>query len=145
MILALGNAGSVKAFPIISRFINDPSPEMRAAGAEALRWIDHEQVDVLLINALVNDRNTSVRQEAANALSYRKVGDTSYEAQKAVFLKEEDVQIRLVVLNTLWKAKELFPEVRRIVDAAAKRDRSKEVRKAALEINAAYTRVRSDT
>ena len=89
-----------------------------------------------LIIALVNDRNTSVRQEAAIALGFRKVGDASFKAQKDVFLKERDVQVRLAVLNNLWKVKDAFPEVRRIVQTAAKRDGSKEVRKSAGEINA---------
>jgi len=138
MILALGNAGSSDAFPIISRFLHDPSPELRAAASEALRWVDSDQVEPLLINALIFDQDSSVRLEAAIALGFRKVGDTSFKAQKGVFLKETDVKIRLAVLNNLWKAKDSFPEVRGIVREAAKHNSSREVRKAAGEIMEMY-------
>lgn len=138
MILALGNAGSSDAFPIISRFLHDRSPELRAAASEALRWVDSDQVEPLLINALICDQDPSVRQEAAIALGFRNVGDASFRAQKGVFLKETDVKTRLAVLNNLWKAKDSFPEVRGIVKEAANRNSSKEVRKAAGEIMAMY-------
>ncbi|MCU1264528.1 MAG: hypothetical protein JWM21_846 [Acidobacteria bacterium] len=134
MILALGNAGSGESLPIIIRFINDPSSELRAAALDGLRWIDNEQADALLINALTSDQNPLVRQEAAIALGFRKIGDASFKAQKGVFLKERDAKVRLAVLSNLWRANNAFPEVRRIVKKAARRDGSKEVRKAAAEI-----------
>jgi HEAT repeats len=134
MILALGNAGSSESLPIIIRFINDPSSELRAAALDGLRWIDNEQADALLINALINDRDSFVRQEAAIALGFRKIGDASFKAQKGVFLKERDAKVRLAVLSNLWRANNAFPEVRRIVKEAARSDGSKEVRKAAAEI-----------
>jgi HEAT repeat protein len=134
MILALGNAGSSESLPIIIRFVNDPSSELRAAALDGLRWIDNEQADALLINALINDRDSFVRQEAGIALGFRKIGDASFKAQKGVFLKERDAKVRLAVLSNLWRANNAFPEVRRIVKKAARRDGSKEVRKAAAEI-----------
>jgi hypothetical protein len=138
MIFALGNAGSSDAFPIISRFLHESSPELRAAAAEALRWIDSDQVESLLINALISDQDSSVRQEAAIALGFRKVGEAGLQAQKGVLLKETDVKIRLVVLNNLWNARDSFPEVHGIMKEAANRNSSKEVRKAAREIMAMY-------
>jgi HEAT repeat protein len=133
MLLAIGNAGSIEALPNIGRLINDPSPTLRATAAGALRWVDSDQADSLLIKALTSDREATVRLEAAIALSFRRIGNSTFNPQKTVFLTEQDVKVRLVVLKNLWAARDDFAEVRGILKRAAGHDRSKEVRKAAAE------------
>jgi HEAT repeat protein len=138
MLLALGNAGSTEAVPIISRFISDPSPTFRAAASAALRWVDSDQVDPILIRVLTSDRDATVRLEAARALGFRKMSAPTFQVQERAFLQEKDVNVRLSILSNLWNAHDEFPEVRRIVEQAAARDPSSEVRKAAGEIMKMY-------
>lgn len=129
-LLVLGNAGSTLALPTVARFMNNPSSELRAAAASALRWIDSSQAENLLINALTSDPDATVRLEAAVALGFREMDAASYEGQKKTFLKDNALNVRLAVLKNLWRAREAFPEVRRFVKRAAANDASKDIRKA---------------
>jgi hypothetical protein len=138
ILLVLGNAGSTKAFPTIARFLTDPSPALRAAAVSALHWIESDQVDRLLVKALISDSEPAVRLEAAVALGSREMSEATFNPQKQSFLTDKDDKVRLAVLRNLWKAHQAFPEIRRLLKEAAKTDRSEDVRKAAAEIVAMY-------
>jgi len=138
LLLALGNAGSARALAEILRFATDPSPELRAIALHALRFIDSPEAEVTLVSALTSDKENSVRLAAAEALGFREMTKAMFKAQKEAFLKDPDANVRLRVLQNLWKVHEAFPEVRRLVKQAATNDSSKDVRKAAADIMARY-------
>jgi hypothetical protein len=134
LLLALGNAGSALALPTMANYAGSPSPELRAAAIRALRFIDSSRADELLLCAVASDGEGSVRREAAYVLGFRKMGRASYKTQTEVFLKDPDVSVRLGVLRNLWNAHETYPEVKRLVQRAAKKDLSREIEKAAAEL-----------
>ncbi|WP_309711144.1 HEAT repeat domain-containing protein [Armatimonas sp.] len=68
VLLALGNAGSVRSLRTITRFSVHPTPYLRAAAAHALRRLPHEKIRVLLIR-LCQDPDPHVRREARFALN----------------------------------------------------------------------------
>ena len=138
LLLALGNAGSSRALPEISRFMTDPSTDLRATALRALRFIDSPQAEAMLITALNSDKDSVVRRETATALGYREMTQSSFTAQKRAFLNDSDVSVRLRVLENLWKSHEAFPEIRGVVKKAAAKDSSQDVQKAARNIIAQY-------
>jgi HEAT repeat protein len=137
-LLVLGNAGSAIAFPTIAGFTTDQSTSLRAAAVTALRWIESDQADALLLKALKSDPQPIVRLDSAVALGVRKMNQIGFNIQKQAFLTDKDDKVRLAVLNNLWKAHATFPEVRGLVKRAAAKDRSKDVRKAASVIISGY-------
>ncbi len=132
LLLALGNTGSVAALPDIRGFFADPSSRLRAAATLALRFIEGVEADDLLMRALTEDHESTVRFEAADALGYRQMTTETYRAQKKAFDSETDDFVRLVLVGNLWKARAQFPEASLIVKSAATSDRSMEVRKKAM-------------
>lgn len=138
LLLALGNAGSSRALPEISKLATDPSPDLRATALRALRFIDSPQAETMLLEALRSDNDISVRVAAADALGYREITEASFKTQKQIFLKDSNVSVRLKVLENLWKDHQAFPEVRNLVKKAASADPSEEVRKAAKNLMNQY-------
>ena len=131
LLLALGNAGSARAYSTIARFTTDPSPSLRAAAASALRWVDSDQTDPQLIKVLISDAEPSVRLEAAIAFGFRKIDAKSFEAQKRALTIENDEKVRLALLRNLWKGRAAFPEARKLIEQAASSDTSEDIRKTA--------------
>ncbi len=140
MLLVLGNAGSAQALPTLIPFLSAPSPSLRVAAASAMRWIDSDQVNSVLITALTSDMDASVRLEAAAALGLREIDATTFKAQKEAFLKDNSENVRLTLLSNLWKAHVSFPEARQLVKQAAASDSSEVVRNAAADIMAMYSK-----
>src|SRR5581483_10192583 len=122
LLLALGNAGSVKAYSTIARFTTDSLPGVRAAATAALRFINTDQAEKQLIKILGSDSDPSVRLEAANAFGYRQVNASSFAAQRQAFATDKDDKVRLSLLNNLWNVRRAFPEARKLVQEAAAKD-----------------------
>ena len=134
LLLALGNAGSVRASAAILKFTADSSPVLRAASASALRWIDSDQARKQLLVMLASEPDSSVRFEAAVALSFRDLTVDSFAAQKQALLAEEDSKVRLALLRNLWQGHLNFPEVRGLTEKVAASDSSQDVRKTATQL-----------
>ncbi len=139
-LLVLGNAGAEQSLPAIARFMDHSSPALRAAAASSLRWIEDPRADELLAKALTSDPEATVRSEAAAALSHRKMKAATFEAQKKAFQTDKATNVRLTLLRNLWRAQGTFPEARTLVETAAAKDESKEVRKQAQAICSHYRR-----
>src|SRR6266540_426095 len=134
LLSALGNTGAARALPVINRFARESSPRLRAAALSALRLVNDHQADVLLAWALTSDPDAAVRLDAAFTLGFREMNAATYKAQRRVFLSDRSVNVRLEVLQNLWRAHEAFPDVRQIVKRAATGDAAEEIRAAASRI-----------
>jgi HEAT repeat protein len=141
LLLALGNAGSSRALPEISKFVTNSSADLRAIALHALRFIDSPQAETLLLKALSSDQDSSVRIAAATSMGYREMTKSSFKAQAQIFSKDSNVTVRLKVLENLWKSHKTFPEARNLVKKAASEDRSEEIRKAARNIISQYPNI----
>ena len=134
LLSALGNTGAARAIPVINKFARESSPGLRAAALSALRLVNDYQADVLLARALTSDPDAAVRLDAAFTLGFREMNVATYKAQRRAFLNDRSVNVRLEVLQNLWRAHEAFPDVRQIVKRAATGDAAGEIRAAASRI-----------
>jgi len=134
LLSALGNTGAARALPVINKFARESSPRLRAAALSALRLVNDCKADVLLARALTSDSEAAVRLDAAFTLGFREMNVATYKAQRRVFLNDRSVNVRLEVLQNLWRAHEAFSEVRQIVKRAATGDAAGEIRAAASRI-----------
>jgi HEAT repeat protein len=134
LLLALGNAGSADALPALTRYLDDPAPELRGAAAWALRWVEASQVDQLLTARGLVDRDAAVRLEAVRALGFRERTAGNCAAQEKALAAEGAADLRLALLGNLWKARAVYPRARRLVEQAATGDPAREVREAAAKL-----------
>ena len=72
LVRALGNAGLAEDRPRVTEYASDPSPEMRAAAATALRKMDETTATLI---ALLGDASPEVQRAAMGALGGRALGD----------------------------------------------------------------------
>ncbi|OJH36469.1 HEAT repeat domain-containing protein [Cystobacter ferrugineus] len=68
---ALGNTGATQGLEVIEQTVRDPDVSLRRTGASALRFIETEQAERLLLELVTRDASESVRGEAVSALSFR--------------------------------------------------------------------------
>jgi HEAT repeat protein len=134
LLLAIGNAGAARSFPVVARFTTDASPLVRAAALVALRFVKSSQSDSLLLHALASDADPKVRRDAAFALSFRKMTSASFAAQKNALATDQDPKVREALLGNLWKARETFLEAQKLVEDAAQNDPSEDVRREASQL-----------
>lgn len=133
-LLVLGNAGADSGLPVIARLTAHPAPNVRAAAVSSLRWLTDARADELLARVLIADSEAAVRSEAAAAFGYREMTAATFDAQKKAFQKDKSVNVRLALMKNLWRAQTAFPEARTLVETAAAKDESNEVRKQALAV-----------
>jgi HEAT repeat protein len=134
LIALLGNAGAREALPVLERFLDHPSAEIRSRTALALRFIDAQQADEMLSKTLLSDADESVRIQAATALEFRTVTQTNFDAQRAALLSDKSDILRMRVMRNLWSSRESFPEVVSLVKRLASRDSSQDVRGSAARL-----------
>lgn len=134
LLLALGNAGSTRALPVMERFAADASPDLRAAAVLSLRWVDSSKAETLLAEALSLDSSATVRLNAAVALGFRRISPATFEAQKRALLNDKDANVRVAVLKDFCQSRESLSAAQALLRRAASRDASKEVRHAASTI-----------
>ena len=130
-LLALGTTASAQALPTLSRFLDDPAPELRTAAVAALQWFEAGAADELLLKVLSADPEPAVRYESAVTLGERSMTPANFQTQRKVFQTDKDDSVRLAVLSNLWRAREVFPEVLPLVKRAGSNDPSPEVRRMA--------------
>jgi hypothetical protein len=133
-LLALGNAGSDRALTTIMKYVQSPDDQVRYASISALRFIEQPQAEEILANALLSDKVTAVRMEAASAFGYRQMTGRGFRAHREAITREKDEDIRKTLLNNLWQAREAFPDVKKIVRQAAQSDSSQSVRNLARQL-----------
>ncbi len=138
LLLALGNAGAPASVPAIARFKDDEDPDLRGVVVRALRFIESAEAEGVILRALASDAEASVRLQAADTLANRQMTPEAFKAQINAFEKDKDDNVRLSVLNNLWKVHDDFPEVNKLVKLAATKDKSKSIRNAAADIMAKY-------
>ncbi len=134
LLLVLGNSGSPLGLNIIRHFSVDPSPQLRASAAAALRFIPTAEAEELLIHFLTDDPAAEVRKEAAAALSERTPTPHSVMAMEKRIRADVDEDVRLELLRGLWRAVDRFPAIRAVVEDVARGDSSDEVRKVAARL-----------
>lgn len=132
----LSNAGVSSTLPAIIPLLEAESEGIRAAAAQALRLIEHPQVDALLAEILLKDQNKRVRKAAAESVAVRKSSEVLITALQNVVTSDPDVKVRRLALETLGKWAPEHPEVRKSIELVAAEDARLSVREEAREIRA---------
>jgi hypothetical protein len=130
-LLVLGNIGASETLGVITPYLRDEAAPVRSAAAAALRWLESSAVDELLVNALANDADTTVRLEAAQALGFRPMTSTILAAHKSALAGEASATVRLALLRNVAQAHRTFGEARTILADVAQTDSVAEVREEA--------------
>lgn len=133
-LLALGNAGSDRALPVVMKYVQSPDDQVRYASISALRFIEQPQAEEALVNALLSDKATAVRMEAASVFGYRQMTGRGFWAHREAMTREKDEDIRKTLLNNLWSAREAFPDAKEVIRQAAQSDSSQSVRNLARQL-----------
>jgi len=131
LLLALGNASSADALPALRGFLGNPSSELRAAATNALRFVEGDEAEGLLVRALSSDPDTDVRLKAAAALGFREPTRAATDAMIAAIGKESAPGVRLELLRDLSQAARSFPDALAPVRKVADADPTPELRQAA--------------
>jgi len=135
LLLAVGNSGSLEALPTLTRYLDNPAPDLRGAAAWAMRWINSPDVDRLLTaKVLPGEKDRAVRLEAVRALQFREKAAANFEAQKQALSAEAEPDIRAALLVNLWEFRDSQPEAQRLVEKAAANDPDSSVRAAAAKL-----------
>lgn len=130
-LLVLGNTRTSRAVQNIIPWLQDPSPEVRYAGVQALQGIESRQIDTSFVNVLLLDRDTRVRSAAAAALGAREISPPTLHALKKALRTDKADSVRISVLYSLSQAPRSVSEARRVIAWASEKDPSKDVREAA--------------
>ena len=115
---ALGNAARPAALPFVWPFLSDAAPQTRAAAVAALRGLSSPEAAARLRLLLRSDPEAAVRREAAFALSFHALTLPAYQMESRVFADDADATVRVTLLENLWKARDRFPAVRALTQAA---------------------------
>ena len=130
-LLVLGNIGANESLSVVTKHVTADEPSVRAAAFIALRWLESDDIDGLLIKGLGNEAEDSVRMEIINALSHRPMTALTFAAHKTALTKETGVRLRQGLLRNIAQAHRAFSEARGIVADAAQNDANADVREAA--------------
>lgn len=128
---ALGATSSSRALLTISRFTSDPNPDLRIAAAAALRPFESGEADELLLKLLNADPEAAVRYQCAVTLGERTLTPASLSVQRQVFERDANDDVRLALLDSLWRGRANFPEVVALVKRVSLNDNSNSVKRAA--------------
>lgn len=131
LLSALGNSASSRALPAILKRLGDPSVDIRAAAASALRTMDAPEVEPALLRALSADPAEAVRRQAASALQNREMTEAALDVQASALLKDDSANVRMRLLRTLAYVIGRYPKARMAIRGAAEKDPSEDIRKAA--------------
>jgi hypothetical protein len=98
---ALGNAGLAKALLEITSYLFDREPQVRRTATDALRLILNLETDQLLCRVLKEDKDASVRQQAAITLSFRLKSVLIRQALENAKSNDLDMGVRAAAKETL--------------------------------------------
>lgn len=133
-LMALGNSGLPQALKTFSKYSRHESLSIRSTVAAGLRWIENEGADDLLSKILEKDTESSVRNTAVFALSFRIPNKKTIEAQKKALMKDSSALVRLSILKNIDNSNEAFHGIDQLLRQVSEKDSSEEVRKTAAEI-----------
>ena len=125
----LGNAGSPKSLTAISEFLNHKSPEIRAQAALALRRIDSNTADELLIERLTIENETWVKGEILESISHRKATSNVIQVQISLLNSEKNEGVKMHILKNLWMASENDSKLGEFLKTYSSSEKSNKIKK----------------
>jgi HEAT repeat protein len=125
---ALGNTTSSRALDTLRAAVSDPDYRVRTTAAAALRYIDGDEVEQLLLGLAGRDPEHSVRAEAVSSLNRRLLGPETFEALAQIVRRDPAEAVRQSVISVIASSADQFPEAESVLEWVAQHDRQKDVR-----------------
>lgn len=120
---ALSNAAYAPATAAIRPFLTHAEPAVRQAALQALRLIDSEEVDRLMITVLGKDASEDVRALAADTARERPtLRRPVIDAVATAAAGDADVSVRLMAVRSLGAWLPTHPDLRKRLEAIAKQE-----------------------
>jgi hypothetical protein len=124
----IANSGYVGALEAVRPYLTNENASLRAAAVQALRLMNHPEVDQLIAERLVRERKALVRNAALSALSPRPVTPALLAAVERVASTSEDSQGRMEAVRLLGRWVREGTSVRATLDKVARNDAEARVR-----------------
>lgn len=130
---ALGNSGHPATLAAVKPFLLSTSPAVRAAAAQALRFVAGPEADALLAGLVLDDESADVRSGALDSAYYRdRSAVLSTAAVQSVKLDTDDV-VRRVAVRVLGKWRRELPAAEEALIWVAAHDPNDKIREVAIE------------
>lgn len=100
-LLTLGNSGAPQTLAIAREALGDPDPRVRAAAANALRFVESPEAEAALTILVGGDADAVVRAEAIRSLGFRTLGTPAVETIARAAETDRDEQVRLGAVKML--------------------------------------------
>jgi HEAT repeat protein len=127
LLRALGNSGDPAVVPHAQSALSNEDPTVRMAAVTALRFVPLPVADELIAQTLASDTDFDVREEAAEATSYRAL-DLHLAGLSRALQKEPMASVRLEIVRVLLQKSRSTPAAMELLRRAAESDASAEVR-----------------
>jgi HEAT repeat protein len=125
---ALGNTTSPRSLDVLRAAASDPSYVVRTAAAAALRYIEGEEVEQLLLGLAVRDPESSVRAEATSSLNRRILAPGTFDALAQLVRRDPAESVRQSVISVIANGADQFPEAESVLEWVVQHDVQKDVR-----------------
>lgn len=131
LLRGVANSGDSAAFAAVAPLLTSDDDSTRGAAVEALRLMDHPEVDEVIAGRLLEERSHVALRAAINAAKTRSPSGALAAALSQVALQSDDSQARYraVLLMSTWLAAE--PALRQPLTTIAATDQAEDVRNAA--------------
>jgi hypothetical protein len=127
---AIGNAGQMSSVDTVEPFMKSDKPALRAKAYQAVRMVEGERVDLLLLQGMA-DRESFVRLSAVDACHDRNSGAEVVSRLQAIVEGDSSVENRLTAVNILWIQRAGIPGLQDWMSRVATNNNNFEVRKKA--------------
>jgi HEAT repeat protein len=128
---ALGNSGRPQSLDAIKAGLSSSDPGVRAAAVSALRFVNGEEAEALIAQAMVGDADSHVRMAAARTLSVRPLSAMLLGAMSKVAHTDTDTDVRFALVSVLGEVLGQFPQCAELLTWIAGNDPDADVKGAA--------------
>ncbi len=127
----IANSGDARAFAAVRPLLDERDESVRTAAISAVRLMPNPEVDGILAKHLTGDESMGVRVEALDAASVRAPTDALVEAVGRVAIGAPDSRSRMMAVRVLASWMPSRPDVRSVLQRAARGDPRDPMREAA--------------
>ncbi|WP_434390086.1 HEAT repeat domain-containing protein [Melittangium boletus] len=128
---ALGNTGAPQGYEVIERTVREPDASLRQTGAAALRFMETDAAERLLLELASRDESDRVRSEAISALSFRTLSPMTVDTLKQRVRVDPSESVRQLLVKVLADEAPRYADISLTLEEVSRADASASVRKLA--------------
>jgi|GEM_PF-4925968 len=128
---ALGNTGAPQSLDVLARTVKEPDATLRQTGASALRFIESDEAERMLLELATRDASDRVRGEAVSALSFRTLSPQTVAELRQQVRKDPSESVRQLLVKVLADEAPRYADITLTLEEVSRNDASASVRKLA--------------